>query len=83
MPLSIRLGEELEHRLARASKRLRLSKSELIKRSLQAFLDDPEPSKSPCELGGDLFGADTSAGATLSVNYKALLKKKLGEKHHR
>ena len=45
MPVSIRLGEELEERLARASKRLRVAKSEVIKRSLAAFLDQIEPGK--------------------------------------
>jgi hypothetical protein len=60
MPVSIRLGEELEERLARASKKLRVAKTEVIKRSLAAFPDQIEPGESAYELGKDLFGADDS-----------------------
>jgi predicted DNA-binding protein len=83
MPISIRLGDELEQRLAIASRKLRLNKSELIKRSLEAYLDRLQLPKSPYQLGEDLFGADDSKDASASASYKMLLKKKLGEKHHR
>ena len=83
MPVSIRLGEELEERLARASRKLRVAKTEVIKRSLTAFLDQLEPGKSAFELGQDLFGADESGPATLSGSYKQHLKAKLRAKHRR
>jgi len=83
MPLSIRLDNDLEHRLARASRKLGVNKSELIKRSLEAYLDQLEPSKTPYELGEDLFGADTSKDRSVSANYKKLLREKLRDKHHR
>jgi predicted DNA-binding protein len=83
MPVSIRLGEELEERLARASRKLRVAKTEVIKRSLTAFLDQLEPGKSAYELGQDLFGADQTGPATLSGSYKRRLKAKLRAKHRR
>lgn len=83
MPVSIRLGPALEERLARASRKLRLNKTEVIKRSLEAYLDDLAPDRSPYELGKDLFGADDSRGPALSVGYKRRLKRKLRGKYHR
>jgi hypothetical protein len=84
MPLSIRLGEEPEQRLERACRRLRLAKSEMIKRSLSSFLDQMEPSQSAYyAMGGDLFGADDTHPATLSSTYKKRLKAKLRTKHNR
>lgn len=83
MPISIRLDSALEDRLTHASKRLRVNKSEIIKRSLLAYLDNLEPGKSPYELGEDLFGADTTSDATVSATYKQRLKQKLRAKHHR
>ena len=83
MPVSIRLGEDLEARLARASKKLRVAKTDVIKRSLSAFLDQIEPGSSAHDLGKDLFGADDSGPATLSSTYKKRLKAKLRAKHNR
>lgn len=83
MPVSLRLGERLEQRLAAAARRLRLNKSELIKRSLQVYLDQVEPGKTPFELGKDLFGTDTSRGGDVARRYKTLLRKKLRAKHRR
>jgi hypothetical protein len=83
MPVSVRLGEELEQRLARASKKLRVAKTDVIKRSLSAFLDQIEPGKTAYELGKDLFGADDNGPTTLSVTYKGRLKAKLRAKHSR
>jgi predicted DNA-binding protein len=83
MPVSIRLGDELEERLTKASKRLRVAKTEVIKRSLAAFLDQIEPGTSAYELGKDLFGADDSMPTTVSSTYKRRLRAKLRAKHRR
>jgi hypothetical protein len=83
MPVSIRLGDELEERLTKASKRLRVAKTEVIKRSLAAFLDQIEPGASAYELGKDLFGADDSMPTTVSSTYKRRLRAKLRAKHRR
>ena len=83
MPISIRLGDQLEHRLSAVSRRLRVNKSEVVKRSLEAYLDQLEPGKTAYQLGQDLFGADASMVSDVSANYKTLLKKKLRAKHRR
>jgi predicted DNA-binding protein len=83
MPISIRLGDQLEHRLGAVSKRLRVNKSEVVKRSLEAYLDQLEPGKTAYQLGEDLFGADASMISDVSANYKAVIKKKLRAKHRR
>lgn len=83
MPISIRLGDQLEHRLNAVSRRLRVNKSEVVKRSLEAYLDQLEPGRNAYQLGEDLFGADASMISDVSANHKALLKKKLRAKHRR
>ncbi|HTS52335.1 MAG TPA: hypothetical protein VMH26_03590 [Burkholderiales bacterium] len=60
-----------------------MAKTEVIKRSLAAFLDQIEPGNSAYELGKDLFGADDSLPTTLSSTYKRRLKAKLRAKHRR
>lgn len=60
MPISIRLGGQLEHRLNAVSRRLCVNKSEIVKRGLEAYLDQIEPGKNAYQLGEDLFGADAS-----------------------
>jgi hypothetical protein len=83
MPVSIRLGPGLEERLARASRKLRVNKTEVIKRSLEAYLAQVEPGGTPYELGTDLFGADAGRRTDLSVGVKSRLKSRLRGKHHR
>ena len=83
MPVSIRLGAELEDRLAKASRKLRVNKTEVIKRSLEAYLTQIQPGGTPYELGQGLFGADQSSGTDFSSSFKRRLKLKLRAKHHR
>jgi hypothetical protein len=83
MPVSVRLGAALEDRLAKASRKLRVNKTEVIKRSLEAYLGQVEPGRTSYELGADLFGADASRGADLSSRVKSRLKTKLRGKHRR
>ncbi len=83
MPISVRLEHNLETRLNDVSEKLRLNKSEIIKRSLEAFLDQYDPRPSSYELGKDLFGADTTKGEAVAENYKQLLKEKLRAKYSR
>jgi hypothetical protein len=83
MPVSLRLGAELEDRLATVSRKLRMNKTELIKRSVEAYLSQIEPGRSPYELGGGLFAADESPGRDVSSRFKQRLKRKLRAKHHR
>jgi RHH-type rel operon transcriptional repressor/antitoxin RelB len=79
MPVSIRLGQDLEERLAKASRKLRVNKSEVIKRSLEAYLAHLEPGRTPYELGKDLFGADERPGSDFSWTFKGRLRSRLRE----
>jgi len=83
MPVSIRLGAQLEDRLAKASRKLRVNKTEVIKRSLEAYLNQIEPGRTPYALGKGLFAADQSPGRDFSSSFKSRLKRKLRAKHHR
>lgn len=83
MPVSIRLGRVLEDRLTRASRKLRVNKTQVIKRGLEVYLAQIEPGHTPYELGKDLFGADESRAINLSSDYKRRLKRKLRARHHR
>ncbi len=83
MPISIRLDAQLEDRLAKASRKLRMNKTEVIKRSLEAYLNQIQPGRTPYELGEGLFAADQSAGSDFSSSFKSRLKRKLRAKHRR
>jgi predicted DNA-binding protein len=83
MPVSIRLGQDLEERLAKASRKLRVNKTQVIRRSLEAYLAQVEPGRTACEIGEKLFGADQRPGRDLSSNFKGRLKARLRAKHHR
>jgi hypothetical protein len=83
MPVSLRLGPALEERLAKASRKLRVNKTEVIKRSLEAYLAQVEPGRSPYDLGADLFGADEGRETDRSSRFKGLLARKLRGKHRR
>jgi len=77
--VSIRLDPEMEKRLAILAKELHMSKSQIIKEALRYYLE----TKSPYELGKDLFGRYASGESDRSVTYKQRLKRKIGEKSHR
>ncbi len=81
MPISVRLDRVLERRLNHVSEKLRVNKSEIIKRSLEAFLEQFDQPPTAYELGEGLFGADKSPGKAVAADYKRLLKEKLRAKH--
>lgn len=60
-----------------------MNKTEVIKRSLETYLAQIEPGRTPYELGADLFGADEDRRTDLSVRFKSHLKSKLRGKHRR
>jgi hypothetical protein len=83
MPVSVRLEPALELKLEQASRKLKINKSEVIKRSLESYLAQIDPSPDSYRLGKALFGADTTTGTNVSSRYKLLLRKKLRAKHSR
>lgn len=64
--ISLRLDEEMEKRLEAQCRALGMSKSELVRHSLQAFLESMDQA-TPYELGKELFGAFASGDGTLSL----------------
>ena len=42
----------------RTSRKLKVNKTEVIKRSLESYLAQIEPGRTPYELGADLFGEE-------------------------
>jgi predicted DNA-binding protein len=82
MPVSIRLGKDLEERLTKASRKLRVNKTQVIKRSLEAYLAQIESGRTVHELGEGLFGADEHRGADRSSTFKSRLKRRLRAKYH-
>jgi ribbon-helix-helix CopG family protein len=63
MPVSIRLGAQVEDRLTKASRKLGMNKTDVIKRSLEAYLNRIALGRTPYERAEALFGADQSRGA--------------------
>jgi hypothetical protein len=59
--LSLRLDEQTEARLQATCRRLGLSKTEAVKRSLEQWLDSFEPAPDAFELGTDLFDQGAAA----------------------
>jgi hypothetical protein len=74
MSLSIRLPKILEERLAVYCAAQGISRSEAIKRALDALLSEAPPI--PYELGAAGFGADHTHGGDISRNSKRLLRER-------
>jgi hypothetical protein len=83
MPVSVRLEPALEFKLEQASRKLKINKSEVIKRSLESYLAQIDASRNSYHLGKELFGADTTTDTNVSRRYKSLLRKELRAKHSR
>jgi hypothetical protein len=59
--LSVRLDEQTEARLQATCRRLGVSRSEAVKRSLEQWLDGFEPAPDAFDLGADLFDQGVAA----------------------
>ena len=78
--ITVRLRPELEKALEVTAKRFGITKSELIRRSIEDYLKKLDKELSAWELGRDLFGKYSSGKGNLSVDKKKILKQKLLEK---
>ena len=88
MPKSLRLGTELEKALDRYCTETGESTSAVIRQSVTEYIvrrQRKQRAPSAWELGKDLFGADRAPAGrgNVSGRVKALLRGKLGAKHHR
>jgi len=83
MTVSVRLDPDLEQQLARVSEQTGVSKSQIIKQSLIAYLQVAAKPQTPYELGKDLFGREGSGKGDLSTRRKEYLTEILRAKHAR
>jgi Ribbon-helix-helix protein, copG family. len=81
--LNVRLSEETEKELIRYCEDAGLSKSNVVKEALVAYLAQKRKTKSAFDAGADLFGQEGSGSSDQSVSYKKKLKEKLHAKHTR
>ena len=77
--ITLRLDPKLEQTIKKVSHQMGVSKSELIRKSITAFIGRLEK-PSPWELGSDLFGNYASKKGNLSRDRKTLLKDKIKAK---
>lgn len=74
--LTLRLDPKLEQKITNISKQLGLTKSELIRRSIQEYIKKVS-TQTPWELGSDLFGKYSSGRGDLSKRRKSIVKEKI------
>ena len=74
--LTLRLDPQMEQKITNAAKKLGLTKSELIRRSIQEYLKKFSR-QTPWDLGRDLFGKYSSGHSDLSVRRKEIIKGKI------
>ena len=77
--ITLRLDSKLEQTIDNTAKYLGMTKSELIRRSIQEYLNKI-PNQTPWDLGKDLFGKYSSGNKDLSAKRKKLLKRKIRAK---
>ena len=79
--ITVRLKPELEKALEVTAQKFGMTKSELIRQSIEDYLKKLEQKPSAWELGKELFGRYSSGKGNLSTNRKEILKQKLWKKH--
>ena len=78
--MTLRIDEDLEKKIERASVNLGISKSELLRRSVQEFIAGMTK-PDPWDVGKDLFGKYRSGRHDLSMNRKTIIRDLLSRKH--
>lgn len=79
--LTLRLDPQLEKSVTRAAKSLRVSKSELVRRSLVKFLHEAESRpKTAWEAGHDLIGKYAVGDGSFAADRKRLVREKVRRK---
>lgn len=80
---SIRLPDDIEHRLEKLSERENRTKSDLIKEAIVEYLADRDVVMTPFEAGRHLFGRYGSEETDSSKTTKERIKEKIRAKHAR
>ncbi len=74
--LTLRLDPQMEQNLTNAAKKLGLTRSELVRQSIQEYLKNISR-QTPWDLGSDLFGKYSSGLTDLSARRKEIIKEKI------
>ena len=77
--ITLRLDPKLELTVKNTAKNLGLTKSELIRKSINEYLGRLKQ-PNPWDIGEDLFGKYSSGLGNLSANRKKLIKNKIRAK---
>jgi predicted DNA-binding protein len=77
--ITLRLDSELEKNINNIAHQMGVTKSELIRRSITAFIETVEK-PSPWELGNELFGKYASGKGNLSADRKTIVKERIRAK---
>ncbi|HUG94131.1 MAG TPA: CopG family transcriptional regulator [Planctomycetaceae bacterium] len=77
MTLSLRLDEQLHRELDQAARLEGVSKSEVVRRSLQQFLAGRRTQRLAWALGESLFGRHGSGRSDLSRSRKRVVREKV------
>ncbi len=78
--VTLRLEKQLERNIEFTAKKLDITKSELIRRSITDFLNK-QKNTNAWEVGKDLFGKYHSSNENLSKNAKFMVREKIEEKY--
>ncbi|MBU45569.1 MAG: transcriptional regulator [Spirochaetaceae bacterium] len=80
--ISLRLPRELEEKLTRLSALEKKTRTEIIKESLQMYIESRDDRKSAYELATRHFGQSTGRGNQGSVNHQEVVRRKIKRKHN-
>jgi len=79
--LTVRLPDHLERELERLAAEERTTKTQIVRRALERYLEAQRDQRSSFELGEALFGRYGSGESTRSTTYKHRVREKLRAKH--
>lgn len=77
--ITLRLNSALEKNINKIAHQIGVTKSELIRQSITAFIEKIEQ-PSPWELGSNIFGKHASGKDNLSRDRKSIVKEKIKAK---
>ena len=80
--VTLRLDSKLEKSINDSARLLGVSKSELIRKSIEEYLKKFDTQPNAWEIGKDLFGKYASGVNNLSKDRKVLFKKRLRPKEN-
>lgn len=79
--LTVRLPDHLERELERLAAEERTTKTQIVRRALERYLEAQRDQRSSFELGEALFGRYGSGESTRSTTYEHRVREELRAKH--